>query len=59
MHADGAVPGKEYGEYETYVVEPVAQPGLIVALEVLYLLDSITATFKALRVHRVRMNRCY
>ena len=49
MHADGVVPGKAYGEYETYVVEPVAQPGLIVALEVLTLLDEHTATLKALR----------
>ena len=53
MHADGLIPGKAHGEYETYVVEPVAEPGLIVAMEVLTLLDAHTATFKALRVHRV------
>ena len=54
MHADGVVPGKACGEYETYVVEPVAQPGLIVGCAVLTLLsDKKTASIKALRIHRV------
>ena len=58
MHADGVVPGKVYGEYETYVVEPVTQQreghvGRVIGLAVLTLLDEDTATIKALRTHRV------
>ena len=42
-----------HGTYETYVVEPSAQPGLIVAMESLTRIDPITVTFNALRVRNV------
>ena len=56
MHADGLIPGKAHGKYETYVVELVEREQgrvIVVGLAVLTLLDEETATIKALRTHRV------